>query len=476
MTVMIFASKRKQTFSVFLLILLIILEQGVATRNDSIQPTTNEGTTTEQLTTYDSLNSTSTTASWTSSQQAIFTSATYNSTNHNSTTVDPANPNSTIAVPKRRPRRPDPYCYHPDYDFYSYIHKPRVQTIIACQLILSTIVAVAGVFGSILSIIVLSREKRKNTSIIFLIAMAVSDLLYLLVFLVFEPFYIAYFFTNLTNRTDPTVMAFIKVRQLIANQFLIIFGLISTWLVVCLTIDRFIAIRFPFLAPTLCTVKSAIIELIAICVCAIGISVTKFLELDIILATHPCTLEPMYVKVPADLLKNKAFSLGYNVLFFAIIRNFLPVILVVVLNALLVHSLRAATKRRVEMSGDKEHKANDNNITLVLIIVATMFLICIIPGVIMAILTMCQTWEMPFTQTNHYIIVLEIVVSIGRLLTVINSSCNFFIYCAVRKGFRVTLTRMICGADSKYLPSTTSTSNDTVSTTVPKTTREKNNK
>ena len=99
---------------------------------------------------------------------------------------------------------------------------------------------------------------------------------------------------------------------------------------------------------------------------------------------------------------------------------------------------RRATSRRISAASTTDDI--DNNITLVMIIVVLVFMITQAPARIVQLI-----WEYKF---NHCSSVQFVLIEISKVVEVINSSVNFFIYCGLRSKFRNAIhtnTNGCCG-------------------------------
>ena len=120
------------------------------------------------------------------------------------------------------------------------------------------VVIAVGIPGNILTLIVmLQRKNRHTTCCIYMAYLAISDTLILLygAFTWFDARY------QLIPKTDLSCG--------IANLFLGVVSNFNVMLLVALSLDRFLAIKFPLKAPVLCSVRRANISLVSIAVVAV---------------------------------------------------------------------------------------------------------------------------------------------------------------------------------------------------------------
>ncbi len=156
-----------------------------------------------------------------------------------------------------------------------------------------------------------------------------------------------------------------------------------------------------------------------------------------------CGSKTIYFAVPTHIGSHKVFTQIYLPLL-DIVRLVCPVIITVATTAFLVKFLlqRKNIRETVLNRHNAPHFKNQtkadqlDNLTVVLVLVALCFVLCISPLSVSAVLY----WYLQpsLCSTLSYILVL------GQLSTAVNSSINFVIYCAKIPAFQNTLKEMLC--------------------------------
>ncbi|CAH1793623.1 unnamed protein product [Owenia fusiformis] len=319
---------------------------------------------------------------------------------------------------------------------------------IACYIV-GAVLAVIGILGNTLSFVVLYKDPAKGTSMFYLKALAIVDWLACATFIVFN---FPFFLYNHTHLLDKSIDAshHIVLIQPISQYLFVIFTTLSSWVLVAISVDRYIAVCHPFKAPTLSTLGRARITLVVVSILSFAIHIPKFLEYETKdwgpFGGHPCTHEEFYTLALTNLRNDKAYMIGYRVFIYSICQPVAPVIILLVLNVLLVRALNKAAKMRASMSGDEATSAKaDTNVSVTLISVAVIFLICMIPSFMNSIILVIKTFEKDMINFYVYVKISEfkVITRIG------NSAVNFFIYCVARAGFRKHLVEMLCGKKQK---------------------------
>ncbi|CAH1784839.1 unnamed protein product [Owenia fusiformis] len=376
--------------------------------------------------------------------------------------------NTTKQLQKPRMKPPIPsWCYLKNVSFGSARPKPYTEFTLVMQTFVAGILALFGIVGNILAFFVLSQD-TVNTSIVFLQALAVFDTLYLLVYLTFEPYHFVYLLTSWPDKTKTITHAVHAIEKHYSDRILPVETALicmSTWTVVILTVDRFIAVCMPLAAHRLCTIKRAAIQIACISVLSIAYSVPRFFENEGTVRYQPCLQVFMYIYGRTKLGANLYFRAIYSVVLGAVIRFVIPVVIVVAMNILLILALRRSSRERQELVGNENfNKEKQNqNITLTLVAVATVYLICLIPGMALELMNMAAYWNTSI-NTSKFREVSSFLTTIANVLLVFNSSINFVIYCVTRKNFRKNLKKRLSPKVKGRVRKAGSIGNYTVST------------
>ncbi|KAH3777543.1 thyrotropin-releasing hormone receptor-like [Dreissena polymorpha] len=304
-----------------------------------------------------------------------------------------------------------------------------------CMHTLLPIICVLGIIGIIVTIIVLSHKSMSTSTNNYLISLAVTDLLFLIVIGV----------RIFDTRLDRVIHHYYLVIMTYGNILINVVLLASVWLTVMLTVERYIAICHPLRAITLCTVVRARIIIISIVVSAFLYHVVDIFRYTILFHPDPCVEKdvPAIQFTPLGLNQNfRKVKSWVDCFLFAIS----PIIMVLVLNILLILEIHRSTKYL------RHHLANDSNvrtiisceekrITWMLIIVVIVSGVCQGPYIILGIFKTL----FPGVIFSHFNTMTYVTV----LFLVLRSSFNFIIYCWFSETFRNTFKRIVCVAKCK---------------------------
>ncbi|CAH1775610.1 unnamed protein product [Owenia fusiformis] len=354
------------------------------------------------------------------------------------------------------------YCKMP-FDKFSRLWGHVTKFLIAIKVYAYCVICGLGIIGNILSYAVLSKDKI-NTSIFTLKVLAVIDTVHLILRMVTEPYFVAYSYTNWVNKTlDRNTSHEYAIATIYMRPLVEMAQMASAWTVVFLTLDRFIAICFPFKAINFCTMKIARLGVGSVVCFSVLYNIPVFFSMTPIWSEHKCLHIWMVFRYLSAFGKNWYYRIVYEFILNLVFRTFGPVFLVFIMNVKLVHELIASRKRREKItshtSTDNENK--DRNITVTLISISFMFLICIIPMVGQKIFDIVvylvldvkvnegMAVELILSEYSHIYEASGIYGAVVDLLLIVNSSINIIVYCWVRKEFARILMYLFCPCRAK---------------------------
>ncbi|XP_060073750.1 G-protein coupled receptor dmsr-1-like [Ylistrum balloti] len=209
---------------------------------------------------------------------------------------------------------------------------------------------------------------------------------------------------------------------------------ISIWLGVCMAIIRYIYIRSMGNNKSVMKVQNSVILVIIVYVC-----------------TVLCYL-PVYIVTKVGNRNGEIYLKGLNNMgagdatwlqktaggVFILIGKVFPCVLICIFGGLLLRGLHESKKRTLTLKGAqcanrlKQHKRT----TIMLLAIIVMYIVTQMPSSILVVLCLCfenfmdNTYQM-FAETLD-------------LMSLINSSANFCMYCAMSRQFRDCLMEMAC--------------------------------
>ncbi len=209
-------------------------------------------------------------------------------------------------------------------------------------------------------------------------------------------------------------------------------GDFAIWLIVAVTVDRFIAVKYPFKAKTLCTfAKAKVVCVILLCLSCIFNSYI-FVTLRLVyvkeLSVSICKAMSTY------LYFERYIKPWYNIIGLIII----PGGSMIILNTIIIVTLWKHNKARQDLTNRHDATVSRQvfRTTITLLGVSFMFIILVCPCFVM------------FTIMPHITLsfkAIQNIVTISLFLFNINYSCNIFLYVLTGKQFRDTLMKWFCG-------------------------------
>ena len=292
-----------------------------------------------------------------------------------------------------------------------------------------------GIVGNILTLMVFSSYnkssldlKNKSSAPLLLSGLAISDMVLLLTLLIMKPVPSFVSFTHILTGLD--FVSFFAFLFVYGWACVNLAQSINSWIIVVVTVHRFIAIIFPHKAAFYCTYKKAKLHLIIVTLVVCIYEFPSFFNRKVVkfVAYNNKTY---FIPVHADHSYNYWFELLYKTTSYYVIMYIIPWILLAVMTVFLVRAVRQAGKFRSQMATNQADNTED--VTKSLIAKVVMSLIC-------------RPWE-PIRRLmeamlgrqpgcGHYYFYYE---EFPALTTVINSSVNFILYCLFTKRFPETL-------------------------------------
>ena len=305
---------------------------------------------------------------------------------------------------------------------------------IVVDIFLVSIVCLFGFIGNGLTILVLHRDQdKKNTTNCLLQALAVSDLLYLLACVFIQVLKALHDFTDWC----PMLREGFPYMEPYIWGFASTAATITVWLVILVTADRYIAVCLP-LQQNLRTIERARLAIIVAVALGLLYNIPRFFERVTVFKYDACINTTIAVVNKTVFRQSDLYILIYKTIMYFIFRAFGPLITLLVLNFKLIKAFNELRRKRLEL---KKRTRQGENITFMLIVVVTVFIICLLPDLTLRILLTLHSHNI----AKMNILFLRYANAISNLLLTVNSSINFLIYCLIGNKFRKLLNQMCCG-------------------------------
>ncbi|KAE9554762.1 hypothetical protein FO519_002023 [Halicephalobus sp. NKZ332] len=212
--------------------------------------------------------------------------------------------------------------------------------------VLIPVVCIPGVFGACICILIFTKKQMRSSLNIYLAGLSIFDLVLLTMSLVIYPLMGA----CIQQEDQGPICQIFWHTSLFTYPISLIAQTGSVWTCVAITVDRFLAVRYPLHMRLWCTSKRAICVLSFITIISIVYKLPSAFELsqDESGKLKPTSLRnhPLYI----------AIYITYGYLLFLLL---IPWVIIIVLNVITVNTIRAAYKTRRQMRMNQKTEDND---------------------------------------------------------------------------------------------------------------------
>ncbi|CAH1780044.1 unnamed protein product [Owenia fusiformis] len=298
-------------------------------------------------------------------------------------------------------------------------------------LIVPPLLVILGSVGNIMSFIILRHRYMIRLSTYFYLAvLSIVDTFVLYIGLLRK--WISYLTgTDLANMAGWSCKL-LQAFGYVASDF-------AVWLIIAVTVERFIVVCYPLRAATMCNIPRAKRVILGIFFLIFFINLHFFITVDVTKGT--CDAAPAFKTLVTDIWPWVD----------AAIYSFVPFLLITILNTMIIAQVIVARRSRNNMatrggsmaSNGKEKPTHEKSakLTVMLLTVSFTFLVLTLP-INVAMIAMAS-WSKHQDDKHMYSRFL-LVRFTTELLMYTNHSINFFLYCATGQKFRQQILRIIC--------------------------------
>ena len=293
---------------------------------------------------------------------------------------------------------------------------------------LTGLLCLFGLTGNVLSFLVLLRAHSRSPMFYVLRAVAVSDTVFLVgVFL--TQTVVNLYTTTGTFHFLYMIRAYV---QYCVWPITMMTQMSTVWLTVLVSIERYIAICFPLKAASLCTIPKVRRAVVIIYIISVLYNVPRFFEFYILDG------ETLYKTIIPG--HDEVYRYLYSCVMYSILLFFSPLLILALLNVKLILALQRGKKQweKLQFRQKKEH-----SLTVIPLSIVVVFFICGTPALVVNVIDSINPTIMMQPSFTVFIVV-------ANLLVVLNSACNFIIYCMLGKKFRTKLKEMLRSRCSSY--------------------------
>lgn len=286
-------------------------------------------------------------------------------------------------------------------------------------------VALFGILGNILSMVILSRPQMKSSISAVLFGLAACDTLLIVTSVLLFSLPTVYPYTGYLFSYYyiwyPKLTLFLFPMAMAAQTA-------STYLTITVSFERFLVVYFPLQSRRWLNYERARIYVILILLFSFAYNIPRFLEPMVLEDQHP-TYGTIYC-IAGTALRNHVVYINFYVHWmYLIFICFIPFATLSFFNIMIYRQIRKANKERLRISRSEKREIS---LAMMLICVVIVFLVC---NILALVLNMLEAF---------YSITLDNVNQISNLLVTINSSVNFIIYVIFGEKFKRIFFGMVC--------------------------------
>ena len=206
-------------------------------------------------------------------------------------------------------------------------------------------------------------------------------------------------------------------------------GIVSSWISVLISLERYIAIYYPFKVHIYCTKKNTYITILSL-------TISTSIGLIPIFYTHSVKiLEPNQTCLPT--VADAASMVNWCITF--ILYCPLPFFFMIFLNIKIIRKFKAQILFRLRSQGEsckQTSSANNPSLVAMMITVSLVFAVTSFPA------TILLTVQHSCTLMQASLCLPKWLIEVSFMLNNINHSVNFFLYCLSGSVFRLALINM----------------------------------
>ena len=293
-----------------------------------------------------------------------------------------------------------------------------------------------GLFGNTLSfLVVIKPSNRKVSTCIYMAAISIND--NIMMCLAFHHWMLSAVRMQNWNPLECHIKAFLTAVTLIN----------ATFQVLAMTVDKYIAVKWPHKAAVYNTPRRALITSIVIYICVVSYNIPNIFISTLI--GNECI----------GYAKGGAITKVYSLFAFST-NGVLALILLSYFNCVIVQTVRQSrtlfqnngtsidgkspTINNTNQRRQKSMESVENQLTVMLLLVTTLFLILMIPVQLRVLYLLFVTVDTPFQYAY-----VKLLFQVTHKLYNTNSGLNFFLYCLSGRKFRNDLKELLCCSGRK---------------------------
>ena len=284
-----------------------------------------------------------------------------------------------------------------------------------------------GLAGNILSFLVLLQAHSHSPMFLVLRAIAVSDGLFLLSVFILMTLVNINPYISICNWCH----VYRGYIQFSVWPIMMMTQMSTVWLTVLVSLERYIAICFPLRSSSICTISKVRKAVILIFIVSIIYNIPRYFEFEV------SSNEEIN---KTSIGTQEIYRYLYSGILYSLTLFFIPLLSLIFLNVKLILAIKEG-KKQWETLQFRQRK--EQNLTIIPLTIVLVFFICGVPALAVNVIDSIN----PYLMDQPWYLVFLVI---ANLLVVLNSACNFIIYCLLGKKFRTKLLQMCRCQCSRY--------------------------
>ena len=217
-------------------------------------------------------------------------------------------------------------------------------------------------------------------------------------------------------------------------------GIVSSWVTVLISFERYIAICYPFKVHIYCTKKKMFVAFIIISILACASQIPLFFTCSLVFIGQ----QPRCLGFVSDTWIDMI-----STFFLSMISSILPLVIITVLNVILIRQIQVQSAFRARSQGQQSVSISSTkhlSLFAMMVSLCVVFAVTSLPGTILIIVNhLCKV-----TTGSRCIVIGGWLYHILFILTDINHCVNFFLYCLTGSVFRQALFQLFKCKHAKF--------------------------
>ena len=209
-------------------------------------------------------------------------------------------------------------------------------------------------------------------------------------------------------------------------------GIISSWVTVLISLERYIAIFYPFKVHIYCTKKRALVAVIIMTLLACTSQIPVFFTCSLVFIGQ----RPKCLGFVSDTWNDMML-----IIFLSFIYSFVPLIILTIFNVLMIRRIQDQSSFRASSQGQHSVSSSSTkhvSLFAMMVSLCMVFAVTSLPGTLIIIVNhLCK-----FTTGSHCVVIGKWLYQIPFMLNDVNHGVNFFLYCLTGSVFRQALFQL----------------------------------